>query len=81
MAVAAQVLVEFGHAVTDLMAVRWIDESTHRRASDRLFRKDRRGLSFVDCASFEVMETEGVGVALAVDRHFDDEGFETLGSG
>jgi uncharacterized protein len=34
--------------------------------------------SFTDCASFQIMETEGIRSALTHDRHFVQAGFEAL---
>ncbi len=63
------------HSLVPLMTRRWIDESLHRRALERLLRTDRKKLSLVDCTSFVVMEDEGIGEALALDRDFASEGF------
>lgn len=64
--------------IVPLCVVRWVTESLHRRAMDRLVRADRRGLSLVDCMSFEVMEQEGITDALALDADFADAGFRLL---
>ncbi len=61
-----------------LLRVWWITESTHRRAMRRLRRLDRRGVSLVDCSSFEVMEAEAIRDALALDEDFAAEGFRLL---
>ncbi len=58
--------------------VRWVTESQHRRAMDRMLRADRRSLSLVDCVSFEVMEAEGIGEAFALDDDFVEAGFQVL---
>ena len=63
------------HSLVPLMTRLWIDESLHRRALERLLRTDRKKLSLVDCTSFVVMEDEGIGEALALDRGFASEGF------
>jgi predicted nucleic acid-binding protein len=39
---------------------------------------NRRGLSFVDCTSFEVMRQRGVQQAFAFDGHFEEQGFKVL---
>jgi len=64
--------------VVPLLTVRWVDETIHRRGMERLLRSDRRQLSLVDCASFVVMDTEGVEDALALDADFGTEGYRTL---
>ncbi len=40
-----------------------------------------RGYSFTDCASFVIMREIGATAAVALDRHFASEGFETLPAG
>ena len=73
------------HAVHDLqsrivplLTIRWIDEAVHRRASERLLRTDKRGVSLVDCSSFTIMDAEGIEEALALDRDFELEGYRVL---
>jgi len=38
----------------------------------------RRGLSLVDCASFEVMRRTGLRAAFAFDPHFEKFGYELI---
>ena len=64
--------------VLPLLEVRWMTELLHRRAMDRLVRTDRRHVSLVDCASFVVMEEEGIREALALGEDFSREGFSLL---
>jgi predicted nucleic acid-binding protein len=64
-----------------LLAVRWIDETRHRRAMDRLKRTNRRDVSLVDCASFVVMDAEGIAEALALDPDFAAQGYRVLPAG
>ena len=64
--------------IVPLCTLRWVSETIHRRAMDRLIRADRRGLSLVDCTSFEVMRLEGIADALALDADFADAGFRLL---
>ena len=58
--------------------VRWITEALHRRAWERFVRADRRGVSLVDCTSFELMQQEGIDDVLALDHDFADAGFRLL---
>ena len=67
--------------VLPLLEVYWIDEPTHRRAVKRLFRKDRRQLSLVDCCSFTVMDAQEINEALALDHDFGREGYRLLPGG
>ncbi len=73
------------HAVHDLqshiaplLTIRWISETVHRRAAERLLRTDKRGISLVDCSSFTIMDAEGIEEALALDRDFEREGYRVL---
>ena len=69
---------DFDERIAPLLTVRWITEPVHRRAMDRLIRADRRGVSLVDCTSFEVMEAEGITEAFALDRDFAAAGFRLV---
>jgi predicted nucleic acid-binding protein len=66
--------------IVPLLQVHWIDEGLHRRAVERLFSTDRRDVSLVDCASFVLMETEGLQEAMALDQDFEDQGFHVIPS-
>lgn len=64
--------------IVPLLTVRWIDESLHHRALARLRRMDQRDVSLVDCSSFELMEAEAIGDALALDDDFVTAGFRLV---
>ena len=53
----------------------WIDEELHAAAVAALFTAGRRGLSLVDCTSFELMRRHGIRDALALDDDFARQGF------
>jgi predicted nucleic acid-binding protein len=57
----------------------FVDRDTERVAVDRWLRRfaDQR-LSLADAVSFEVMKTRRLRQVLALDRHFERAGFETL---
>ncbi|MEK7667662.1 MAG: PIN domain-containing protein [Gemmatimonadota bacterium] len=69
---------DFAERIAPLLTLRWITEPVHRRAMDRLIRADRRGVSLVDCTSFEVMEAEAITEAFALDRDFAEAGFRLV---
>jgi predicted nucleic acid-binding protein len=69
---------DFDERIAPLLTLRWITEPLHRRAMDRLIRADRRGVSLVDCTSFEVMEAEAITEAFALDRGFAAAGFRVV---
>ncbi len=59
--------------------VRFVDRELEARAIDRWLRPfGDHAFSLADATSFEIMRTEGLGVALAFDRHFEIAGFETV---
>lgn len=66
---------------TDLLPpldVEWVDQDTHAKALAAFLAADRRGLSLVDCTSFEVMRRRGIRRAFALDDDFRRQGFEVL---
>ena len=54
----------------------WVDGALHATALSALFAAGRRGLSLVDCTSFEIMRRHGLHEALALDQDFARQGFE-----
>lgn len=71
---------DLANRVLPVMRLHWVDEALHRRAVEELIRTDRRGISLVDTVSFLLMESEGVRVALALDRDFEARGFGIIPS-
>lgn len=69
---------DLSERIVPVLTLRWISEALHYRALTRLVRADRRGLSLVDCTSFETMEREGLREVLALDADFADMGFRLL---
>jgi len=69
---------DFDERIVPLLTPRWITEPLHRRAMDRLVRGDRRGVSLVDCTSFEIMDAEAIGEAFALDSDFAAAGYRTI---
>lgn len=61
--------------VVPLIRVVWIDEALHARGVAAVLAAGRKRLSLVDCISFEVMRSHGIGSAFALDRHFAEQGF------
>lgn len=56
----------------------WIESEMHSSALTALLAAGRRGVSLVDHTSFLVMRREGISTAFAIDRDFNEEGFETV---
>ncbi len=68
----------FHDAVLPILNIYWIDEAIHNAALSALFISGRRGLSLVDCASFEIMRAAGIREAFTYDKHFKELGFTIL---
>ena len=66
----------FFENITPALHVVWVDESQHDAALAAVFAANRRGLSLVDCASFETMRRLGIRKIFAFDPHFTVLGFE-----
>ncbi len=67
--------------INDLMPVcriTFVDRELHERATAAYLAGLRRGSSFVDRVSFELMREEGIRRAFAFDSDFAREGFETV---
>ena len=61
-----------------LVEVEWVGEELHRAAVAGFLAAGRRGLSLVDCASFEAMRRRGLTQAFAFDAHFAEQGFAPI---
>jgi uncharacterized protein len=68
----------FQDDIVTLFDIRWVDAATHAVATGALLSAGRRKLSLVDCSSFEVMRLGGIRRALTLDRHFREQGFDSL---
>ena len=64
--------------VVPILEIVWVDEALHAAAMTALLTARKRDLSLVDCLSFEVMRRAGIERAFAFDRHFSQQGFETV---
>jgi predicted nucleic acid-binding protein len=70
--------------VTDLLplvSTQRIEEDVDQAAWAALLAANRRSLSLVDCASFEVMRRLGIRTAFAFDGHFNEQGFSVEPTG
>ena len=61
-----------------LLDVKWVGPSQHAVAMNSLLSANRRNLSLVDSASFTIMREFGIHSTFAFDKHFDEEGFDTV---
>ncbi len=70
----------FNDDVLPVVGIRWVTEEDHRSAAQAVLAADRRDLSLVHCTSFRIMRRLRLRSAFAFDRHFREQGFETLPS-
>ncbi len=68
-------------AFAPLLEVVWVDEPLHAAALSALLAAGHKGLSLVDCTSFEVMRRHGIRRAFALDADFARHGFEVVPTG
>lgn len=72
---AVRALVE---GLLPLLDVVWVDADIHAAAVAAHITAARRGLSLVDCASFELMRRQGVSRAFTLDGDFAAQGFDAV---
>lgn len=60
------------------LSIEWVQPDVHEAAVSAFLTANRRGLSLVDCVSFEVARRKGVNVTFAYDRHFVEHGFTPI---
>ncbi len=65
----------FQEDLVPLINIEFINAELHRAAISVLLTASRRDLSLVDCASFELMRSQGIKAAFAFDPHFREQGF------
>lgn len=61
-----------------ILHVEFVTSAIHRLGVAALLSASRRGLSLVDCVSFEVMRDLGIKTAFTFDAHFREQGFEVI---
>ena len=64
--------------VQPVVALHWIEETIHLAGVSAVLASGKKGLSLVDCTSFEIMRRLGIREAFTFDRHFRDQGFACL---
>lgn len=70
----------FHEEICPALNVQPVDEVTHSAAAKSVLHANRRDLSFVDCASFEVMRRMGIDRVFCFDPHFSEAGFQVVQS-
>jgi predicted nucleic acid-binding protein len=69
---------DFQADLVPLLHVEFVTPEIHQLGIAALFGASRRGLSLVDCVSFEVMRESGIKSAFTFDRHFRQYGFTAV---
>ena len=69
---------EFEEDVVPVLHVEFVTPEIHRLGIAALLAASRRGLSLVDCVSFEVMRDLGIKSVFAFDGHFRQYGFSPI---
>jgi len=62
--------------VVPVLQILWVNREIHEAAVGAQLLAARRGLSLVDCVSFEIMRRAGLRTAFTFDRHFAELGYE-----
>ncbi|MCY3898843.1 MAG: PIN domain-containing protein [Caldilineaceae bacterium] len=60
------------------LSIEWVQPEIHEVAISALLAANRRGLSIVDCVSFEVARRKRVSAIFAYDRDFVEHGFTPI---
>ena len=68
----------FQEDVAPLVHAEFVTPEMHRAGTAALLSAGRRGLSLVDCVSFEVMRDSGIKIAFTFDSHFQEQGFDVI---
>jgi len=69
---------KFQEDLVPILHVEFITSAIHRLGVAALLSASRRGLSLVDCVSFEIMRDLGIKKTFTFDAHFSEQGFEVI---
>lgn len=78
--VPRQQIVDFSDRILSdqKLEIVWVDERTHRLATELLKQRPDKSYSLCDAVSFVLMRERSIAKALTTDRHFEQEGFVRL---
>ncbi len=68
----------FQDDIVPVLSLEFVTLETHRLAVATMLAVARRGLSLVDCVSFEMMRILGIRSAFTFDSHFRQRGFALI---
>ncbi|MBN1315470.1 MAG: PIN domain-containing protein [Anaerolineales bacterium] len=66
--------------IVPILQIEWVNEELHQSGVAAQLTAASRKLSLVDCISFEIMRRNGIRRAFTFDRHFSQQGFDTIPS-
>jgi len=66
---------DFQETMVPVLGIEFVDQTAHNAGVSAVLIASKRGLSLVDCVSFDIVRTLGVEAILAFDRHFEEQGF------
>jgi len=66
--------------IIGVIEIHFVVADLHRASVASLLTARQRGLSLVDCVSFQTMRDHNIGAAFTFDRHFQRHGFRLAGS-
>ena len=64
--------------ILPLVEVDWVDEATHAAGLSAFLAANQRGLSLVDCVSFELVRRRGLDTVFSLDPGFARQGFAVV---
>jgi len=73
--VGLEAIHDFQSKIIPLLEIIWVNGDWYTRAIQRLFALNNQNVSFVDCLSFEIMESREITHAFSFDKHFPENGF------
>ena len=74
----AEAALRFDREFCPHLEVAFVDRELYQRGVRRVALRRSRKVSLVDCTSFVFMEEQGIEAALALDKHFEQEGFRLV---
>ena len=68
----------FESDIIPVVEIVWVDETIHKQGMSALLAANRRNLSLVDCASFEIIRQIVIDEVFSFDPHFREQGFKVI---
>ena len=68
----------FHEDIVPLLRIDWIGRQQHHAGMEAVLAATRKKLSAVDCVSFQIMRENSVHAVFCFDKHFREQGFDTI---